>query len=557
MAVSSAFVPFRLPAGAPPEEASRLAQAAAAQPLVVRLDAPLPGAILGEALADIGAGHAFTADEACRAADGAPSGSPGQLRSCLLSPLHRGHVARAVETALQAGFAGICLDRPDAPIAQGFLGSGFCDACQAAFVKELSRTYGEHFMPLDYRALAREALASASGALEYAQLPFGRDFWRSRVSALDRAVGEYARAARDAARVAGRPFDVTAQMDAIGPAQIAAARHLDAAIFPVKGEVQANGAGLFRLMRGAMGRRPCAAALSPDTPPAAVPRLSAIAAACGVETIGPDRAEAEGQLAALRRFARLVAAQRRAPTAADAVSECAILYSREADLWTGGDHRAQVERACDLLSALQVQATVVLRVADAPPQAALVLAGASALSPLEALDVTRRIEAGGALLAFGEPGAVDEAGREAASPLPAGKAAGVKVAKGTLVTLPPLPAARPGPITEPSLVEPVSRAVGTLLGKGRRAASVTGRTPLFVALYRNEERLDAHLVALGLEPAQGAMLFLGLHVAGAARRARFQSADGADEKIVMNPSGYSLSTVLPAFHGYAVLSIGG
>jgi hypothetical protein len=56
--------------------------------------------------------------------------------------------------------------------------------------------------------------------------------------------------------------------------------------------------------------------------------------------------------------------------------------------------------------------------------------------------------------------------------------------------------------------------------------------------------------------AQGATLFLGLHVAGTARRARFQSASGRDEKITMNPSGYSISTVLPAFKGYAVLSVG-
>jgi hypothetical protein len=52
-------------------------------------------------------------------------------------------------------------------------------------------------------------------------------------------------------------------------------------------------------------------------------------------------------------------------------------------------------------------------------------------------------------------------------------------------------------------------------------------------------------------------LFLGLHVAGAARRARFQATDGRDEKIVMNPSGYSISTVLPSFEGFAVLSLPG
>ena len=82
------------------------------------------------------------------------------------------------------------------------------------------------------------------------------------------------------------------------------------------------------------------------------------------------------------------------------------------------------------------------------------------------------------------------------------------------------------------------------------------RAPLFVALHRTEDRLDAHLVTLGPEPAQGTTLFLGVEVAGSARWGRFQSAAGADEKIGMNPSGYAISTVLPAFQGYAVLSIG-
>jgi hypothetical protein len=80
--------------------------------------------------------------------------------------------------------------------------------------------------------------------------------------------------------------------------------------------------------------------------------------------------------------------------------------------------------------------------------------------------------------------------------------------------------------------------------------------PILAVLYRNSDRLDAHLVSLGAGPAQGSTLFLGIHVAGAVRRARFQSASGADERIVMNPSGYSISTVLPSFQGYAVLSVG-
>jgi hypothetical protein len=555
MPVQTAFAPYRLPPGALPEEASRRATASAAEPLVVRLDEALPGSMVGQALALVAAGLAAAPEEGCRAADGTPSGSPGQLRACLVSDRHREQVESAIESALAAGFAGVCLDRPDAPIAQGFLGSGFCSFCQRSFSKELAREYGEHFMPVDYLAFAREALAQASGAVTFADLPFGRDFWRMRVGSLDRAVAAYARAARDAAQKGGKPFEVTAQFEAIGPAQLRASRHLDAAIFPVKGEPQTTGVGRFRLLRAVMGRRPCAAALI-DTPsfPLAQ-RLAGVAAASGIELIGVPAGD-DGELAALRRFARLVSAQRYAPGIAEPVFECAILYSLEADLWTGGDHRVQVERVGDALAALQIHAPVVTRLDDAPPHAVLVLAGAAKLAQLEALELSRRVEAGASALTVGELGAVDDTGRDALSPLPAGKQAVIRVGNGTVAAIPPLPAPRPGAVLDPAQLDALARPVAMLLGRGRRAASVAGRTPVLAALYRNEERLDAHLVTLGPGVAQGATLFLGLHVAGTARRARFQSADGRDEKIAMNPSGYSISTVLPAFKGYAVLSIG-
>jgi hypothetical protein len=555
MPVQTAFAPYRLPPGALPEEASKRATASAAEPLVVRLDEPLPGSMVGQALADVAAGHATAPEEGCSAADGTPSGSPGQLRACLVSDRHQVQVESAIASALAAGFAGVCLDRPDAPIAQGFLGSGFCPECQRFFSKELEREYGDNFMPLDYLALAREALAQASGAVTFAQLPFGRDFWRMRVASLDRAVAAYARTARDAARKSGKPFEVTAQFEAIGPAQLRASRHLDAAIFPVKGEVQTTGAGRFRLLRAVMGRRPCAAALIDAPSLALAQRLAGVAAASGVELIGLPSGE-DGELAVLRRFARLVSTQRHAPGISEPVFECAILYSREADLWTGGDHRVQVERVGDALAALQIQAPVVTRLDDAPPHAVLVLAGAAKLAPPEAAELKRRVEAGASALIIGDLGAVDEMGRDAPSPLPPGKPAGVRVGNGNVAAIAPLPAPRPGAVLEPAKLDALSRPVAMLLGRGRRAASVAGRTPVLATLYRNEERLDAHLVTLGPGVAQGATLFLGLHVAGTAGRARFQSASGHDEKITMNPSGYSISTVLPAFKGYAVLSVG-
>jgi len=552
MAGPAAFAPYRLPPGALPEEVARTALAAGAAPLLAAPGDPLPAALLAEAFASIPAGHAAAPEEACRGADGNPAGVPGAPRACFHSEQHRARLEAAIRRAYQAGYAGICLELPDAPLALGILGAGFCAECQRAFARELSREYGDHFQPLDFLALAREALASSSGALGHPQLPFGREFWRARAAWLDQAVATWARFARDAARDGGRPFQVAARFEAVGPAQLRASRRLDAAIFPVTAAVQATGAGLFRLLRAAMGRRPCAAELCGEGP---LERLAAVAAAHGVEVAlaGPS-----APLAALRRFARAAAARGRSPTLAEPVSEVALLYSAESDLWSGGEHRAQLERAGDALAALQVQAPVVLRAAEARPGATLVLAGASALSPLEVQEVRRRLDAGGGVLCLGEPGAVDEAGRQAPLPFPAGKPAGVKATGGGLVVrLPGLPAPRPGALPDPRGHEELARALQLLLGRGRRAASSAGRSPLHVALFRLKDRLDAHVVALSSGPVLGATLFVGLQVAGDFRRGRFKSASGADERIPMNPSGYSISTVLPTFQGYGILSLPG
>jgi hypothetical protein len=298
-----------------------------------------------------------------------------------------------------------------------------------------------------------------------------------------------------------------------------------------------------------MGRRPCAIAPAPGS--TGVDRLAALAATCGVDLSGVEPSEGGAGIARIRRVARQLRANGLSPEAGDPIVECAVLYSAEADLWTQGRHRIAVERAVECLSALHVQAAVVTQVARAPATAALALADAAALPPGEAKEVRRRLQAGAPVLAFGEPTAVDESGRPGAAFLPPAKASGTKVGEGTLVGLPPLVPERGGALA-PALVD---KAAAAVLGKGRRAAGVVSRVPLTVVLHRSEGTLLVHVVAPDGEPARGTTLFLGVHVAGGARRARFVSAEGTDVRIPLNPSGYSLSTVLPAFRGYAVLSI--
>jgi hypothetical protein len=556
MPLDVAFAPYRLAPGSPSEEAVRVVGERADQQLVAAAGDPLPARLRDRALAELPAGRAAREDEPCRAADGSPAGLAGLARACLVSTPHRARVAEAVRAAFTEGFGGVFLDRPDAPLALGLLGAGFCPHCLRDFGRHLSREYGEHFQPVDYLALAREAVSASSGALAFDQLPFGRDFWRFRTECLDDAVRGYARAARDAARAGGRAFEVVAQFEALGPAQARAARHLDAALFPGP-EGTGLGIGYFRLLRAIMGRRPVAA-LVPGTPSAlAAPqlaRLAAAAASCGVELAGLEPGSLA--LAPVRQVARSLADEPgRIPAAAQPVSECCILYSTECDLWTGGRHRAAVVRAGEALAQLHLQCPVVTRIQDAPAGAALVLADAVALSAQEAKDVRRRLEGGSAVLAFGEPGQVDETGRAAGGFLPGGKAGGVKVGSGTFAELAALaPETGSPPPVEPGALE---KAVSALLGRGRRAAGVSGRAQLLVVLHRTQAAVDAHLVSLGPARAQGVTLFLGADVAGGVRRGRFVSSDGSDVRIPLNPSGYSLSTVLPSFQGYAVLSLGG
>ncbi len=557
MPLDDAFAPYRLVPGALPEEAARAAEVLAASPLLAAPAEPLPAPLVNRALADLPAGRAAAASEACRAADGTPSGLPGTLRACLSSGRQRARLAEAARAALEAGFAGVCLDRPDAALALGPLGAGFCPDCQRELGRLLEREYGEHFQPLDYLALAREALAQSSGAVGVDQLPFGRDFWRMRTDALEHALRADTRAVRDAARQSSRSFEVVAQFEKLGPMQLRAARLLDGVIYPATvPAAQGAGLGLCRLLRAAARRRPVAIApAGPALPPPALSRVAAVAATCAVELSGLEPAGGAGaEVAAIRRLARQLSLRAgRSPAAAQLVAEACVLYSAEADLWTQGRHRRAVERAGDALAALHVQAPVVLRVSDAPPGAALVLADAGALSPVEATAIRRRLEGGGGVLAFGEPEQVDESGRPAGVFLPSGKPAGARVGKGTLATLPSLEPEKGSPAAiDPGLLD---KALAALLGRGRRAARVSGRSPVLVVLHRTGERLDAHLVSVGEERAQGAMLFLGDHVAGGVRRGRFVSAEGADVRIPMNPSGYAISTVLPSFKGYAVLSL--
>jgi len=550
-----AFAPFRLRPGDALAEVEAVAAETGGAPLVVDPSDGLPEGLAARTWARVPAGRAAVQDEACRAADGRVSGVSGFERACLHSPAHRERVTEAARAAIDTGHAGALLDRPDAVLALGLLGAGFSDSCQRAFLAQLRRDYGEQLEPFDYRRLAGEALASSSGAVGFEQLHFGRDFWRFRCDSLSDAVYAYTRPVRDLAREARRDFRVGARFDAVGPAQFEASRFLDAAVFPLRPLAHQTGVGAARLWRAVMGQRPVAAELPAAADAETAGRLASVLASSGVE-VAFEEAERAAAVSPSRRLLREQTGRRAGLAFDDPVAECIVLYSAAADLWTRGTHRAAAEEAGELLSRMHVQWAAAVPRAALREGTVLVLAQAKALAAAEAAAVRRFLEAGGSVLAFGDPGQVDETGLALPPFLPEGRASGTKVGEGTIVVLPPLvPSPAAGLLVGPTAPEPVARALDALRGKGKRAVQIQSRTPVLASLWRSPKRLDVHLVSLAAEPVRGATLFLGDAVAGSARRARFRGASGDDEKFALNPAGWSVSTVLPTFRGYAVLSL--
>jgi hypothetical protein len=549
------FAPFRVRPGDALASAEAHAAATGAAPLVVNAGDPATAALAPRAFARVAAGRAAVQSDACRAADGRVSGGMGYERGCLHSEGHRGRVAGEALAALTAGHAGVLLDRPDAALGLGLFGSGFSDPCQAAFLRDLRDQYGEQLEPFDFRSVAREALAVASGAVSLQRLHFGRDFWRFRHDSLLQGVSAFVRPVRDGARSEGRDFAVTARFDSPGPAQLQAARLLDAAVFPLRPLPHQLGAAAVRVWRAATGQRPVAAELPESIAAPMAARLAGALASAGVHVAFEESERAAAVLPA-RRLLREHLARRQGRAFVDPVVEVAVLYSPDSDLWTGGLHRLAAEEAGEALSELHVQWDAVLSPGPLRPGTVLLVPQGVALSVVEAAAVKRFVEGGGALLAFGVPRQADASGRLLDPFLPELKEGKVTpVGEGRVLLLPPLVAdPSAGLPPGPQSLRTVEKALGVLRPM-RPAVEVRSRVPLHVTLWQAPRRLDVHLVSREDRPVEDATLTLGGALSGTARRALFRVAGGAEERPVVRPGPDALAVALPAFSGYGILSL--
>jgi hypothetical protein len=203
------------------------------------------------------------------------------------------------------------------------------------------------------------------------------------------------------------------------------------------------------------------------------------------------------------------------------------------------------------LAAQQLQPSVRLDLAGGTKAPLLVLPGASALTEADAAAARRHVEAGGDALLIGPAMPADDEGR-AGQPLFSEVKSGLdRVGEGRVYAL------------DDAAETP--RALRELLGRGRAQVTLAGRGRLWARAYLDPERkLDVHLVNLdlrepGFTPAQGMQAQIAGQAAGGGRSGYWFSPErdgGKDgERITLNPSGFSVSTILPSIDAYALLAV--
>lgn len=508
-------------------------------------------------IASVDLSRPLNGDEACLDEDGnrAGGGEPVRCPSSLEGRLHAARLAVQAAAAADA----VVLQGLSRGYALGPAATGYCTSCEEALIEALRGTYGEHV--LRFRALS----TGAARDLPPRERPFAglRELLRF-AEPLEAAKRSILRARDEARRSRGvelMVFAETGPLDALG---LALCRHLDGLIFalPSTDPLEA----LFPLLaaRAALGERAAIAVAPAHATAAQVTQLAALAAACDADLMLPPAAgsasPAHAALAAQRRYQSLVRERFRATTP---LADLTVLVAPRADHWSAGNHLRASATACAALAGAQLQ--LALRIDQLPAGQShhqiLVVAGCAALPQEQASAVRRHVEGGGDLLLAGPCTLVDDEGRSG-EPLFAGLKPGLeRQGEGRIWAIAPQgaqpPQAQLGPL--------ILRAARELLGRGRQSLTLAGRGQIFARAYLDAERkLDVHLVNLalteaGFGPAQGLTLHIAGQAAGGGRLGYWFSpehAAGRDgERVALNPSGFSMSTVLPAIGATALLAV--
>ncbi len=451
--------------------------------------------------------------------------------------------------------AGVLLDGLDRWYLAGPREAGFCPSCAAKLDERLARTYGEMYVPS--HPLAKLAVDEKA--------PFFRELAAQRWhGALETGARLVRRARDEGRRVRQAETLVGALFSGLSPPAVALATHLDLALVPAPAPApERSRVATYELLLAALGRRELVGVIDRALAarPGAVVQAARLAAAAGASVALPSDAPEPSQvaLAAHRRFWKELRTQYRP---AERLAEVVVLYSPECDHWTGGRHGGGTRAAVEALTALGAQYRIVTTLPKAGSEP-LVLADAGALPEVEAKAIERRVGEGAGVVVIGACGAVDDDGREVEGPFEPLQA-GLNTSGGrTLFAIDPTGLAqgvaerRFEPLT-PAL----ERALESLVGRGRRAASFRGAN-LVVKCYLDPDRkLDVHLVGRSFDEATGAAALVKgatLHLSGAAasgaRTGLLFTEDGQSRKLGLSPFGMGVQVALPEFAGSALFSI--
>jgi hypothetical protein len=447
---------------------------------------------------------------------------------------------------------GVLLNAPDAWYVAGSRGAGFCEACETQLRSELVRDFGEQLIP----ATALPAIATQADKAP---------FWREREALRLRTGVEHGH--RLAARIRDegrreRNVDLRVGGRLLGLSAVATllARRLDFAVIGAQAPTPDRAElGHYEIFRAALGYRPLVALASAElsSDRERVLQAARLATSVGAELSLPGQAPpaAHAALAEYRQFWREFRSRYRP---LDRLAEVLLLYSAQCDHWSQGTHGAGVLGLAEALTRLGIQYRVILEMPRSGTEP-IVLADASFLTEEDAGRIERRITEGAGAITVGPVGCCDENGRSIAGPFPELAAGLNRVGAGSVLALDLLAA---GPRKVDTLLPGLEKALESLLGRGRHAASVS-KPSVLVKMYVDPDRkLDVHLVGRQFDPATGAaeeMKGLTVHLSGSAvsgARTGYLFSQGMPErKVALSAFGMGVQATLPDFRGSAVLTV--
>ena len=473
----------------------------------------------------------------CAAADG----SPVQVR-CPCSLEGRQAAGDAAARAANLGEA-VLLAGLDRWYRMGPEGAGYCRSCELALVEFLRESYGDHFQPFD----ALEQIRSS--ALPAKERPFARQKEALRLLEVIEAGKRAVLRARDEARRSrGLEIAVLGRAGGISAAALELCRHLDGLVFELPSLDPLESLLPLLAARAALGQRPAVAVLPSGATAAQVQLFAALAAACDTDLMLPPDAPEEAR-ATLARHLLFLSLVRERFRPAEPLADAEVLLSPRCDHWTAGAHQRSSAASVAALARAQLQTVVRLDLSGGVRAPLLVIAGGAALTQADAASARRHVEGGGDLLLFGRCATVDEEGRAGDPAFPEVKAALDRLGEG-----------RAQALDDAAPEAALDRAIRELSGRARAQITLAGRGRVFARGYLDPERkLDVHLVNLDTAPAQGVQLTIAGQAAGGGRSGYWFAPErdgGKDgERITLNPSGFSVSTILPSIAGYALLAV--